>query len=301
MNVFFNKIKPYIQFTENQQRGILVLFAIIILVQAAFFLLNFNIVKTENKEAQKWLSQQNNLDSLKQEQPSNSYKIYPFNPNFITDFKGYKLGMKPEEINKLLAYRKQNKFVNSAKEFQQVTGVSDSLLNVISPYFKFPDWVNKKNSQQNYNDQYQSNWKEYPKKETLKILDINQATKEDLMKIYGVGDAISDRILKQKELFGNFVSMEQLKDIWGLQPDVIESLNKNFKILSKPNSKKIKINEATIKELGQFPYFKYPISKNIVSYRSMNGDIKPEDLAKIKDFPVDKIQIITLYLEFQKK
>jgi DNA uptake protein ComE-like DNA-binding protein len=118
------------------------------------------------------------------------------------------------------------------------------------------------------------------------------------MKIYGVGDAISDRILKQKELFGNFVSMEQLKDIWGLQPDVIESLNKNFKILSKPNSKKIKINEATIKELGQFPYFKYPISKNIVSYRSMNGDIKPEDLAKIKDFPVDKIQIITLYLEF---
>lgn len=298
MNVFFNKIKPYIQFTKNQQRGILVLFAIIILVQAAFFLLNFNIIKTENKEAQKWLSQQNNLDSLKQEQPNNSYKIYPFNPNFITDFKGYKLGMKPEEINKLLAYRKQNKFVNSAKEFQQVTGVSDSLLNVISPYFKFPDWVNKKNSQQNYNDQYQSNWKEYPKKETLKILDINQATKEDLMKIYGVGDAISDRILKQKEIFGNFVSMEQLKDIWGLQPDVIESLNKNFKILNKPNGKKIKINEATIKELGQFPYFKYPISKNIVSYRSMNGDIKPEDLAKIKDFPVDKIQIITLYLEF---
>ena len=298
MNVFFNKIKPFIQFTKNQQRGILVLFAIIILVQATFFLINFNIVKTENKEAQKWLSQQSNLDSLKQEQPSNSYKIYPFNPNFITDFKGYKLGMKPEEINRLLAYRKQNKFVNSAKEFQQVTGVSDSLLRKISPYFKFPDWVNKKNSQQNYSDQYQSNWKEYPKKETLKLLDINQATKEDLMKIYGVGEIISDRILKQKELFGNFVSMEQLKDIWGLQPDVIESLNKNFKILNKPNNKKIKINEATIKELGQFPYFKYPISKNIVSYRSMNGDIKQEDLAKIKDFPIDKIQIITLYLEF---
>jgi hypothetical protein len=50
MNVFFNKIKPYIQFTKNQQRGILVLFAIIILVQAAFFLLNFNIIKQKTKK-----------------------------------------------------------------------------------------------------------------------------------------------------------------------------------------------------------------------------------------------------------
>jgi hypothetical protein len=30
----------------------------------------------------------------------------------------------------------------------------------------------------------------------------------------------------------------------------------------------------------------------------MNGDIKFEDLAKIKGFPLDKIKIIALYLEF---
>ena len=50
----------------------------------------------------------------------------------------------------------------------------------------------------------------------------------------------------------------------------------------------------------QFPYFsKYQLAKSIVTYRSMNGEIKNiEDLTKIKDFPVEKANIIVLYLEF---
>jgi len=118
------------------------------------------------------------------------------------------------------------------------------------------------------------------------------------MKIYGIGDAISNRILTQKELVGAFVSMEQMNEIWGLSPEVLQNLNTYFKVSAQPQVKKININTASIKELGQFVYFKFPISKNIVVYRSMNGTIKIEDLAKIKGFPVDKIKIIALYLEF---
>jgi hypothetical protein len=67
-------------------------------------------------------------------------KIYSFNPNFITDYKGIDLACLLE-IDRLLAFRKDDKYVNSAKEFQIVTKVSDSLLHAIAPYFKFPDWV----------------------------------------------------------------------------------------------------------------------------------------------------------------
>ena len=51
--------------------------------------------------------------------------------------------MSAEEINRLHAYRAKNKWVNSRKEFQRITKVSDSLLKQIAPYFKFPDWVTK--------------------------------------------------------------------------------------------------------------------------------------------------------------
>ena len=119
------------------------------------------------------------------------------------------------------------------------------------------------------------------------------------MKIYGIGDAISSRILKQKELMGGFVSMEQMKEVWGLSPEVIESLNSHFKVLALPRFKKIEINNASLKELSQFHYFRYSLAKEIVTYRSMNGNIKNiEDLTKIKGFPVDKANIIGLYLDF---
>lgn len=285
------KIKQFFDFNKNQRKGLLVFFGLILLLQSVYFLISFKDNFTEeNPQKSEWLSNQDWIDSLKTiEKPT--YQMYPFNPNFITDFKGYQLGMSVEEIDRLLEFRKTDKYVNSAKEFQDVTGVSDSLLGVISPFFKFPEWVtdSKKSSSSKFEK----------KQENIIIKDLNAATQDDLMKVRGIGEKLSERILKQKSAFGAFVSMEQLKDIYGLSPEVIIEMEKYFIVSDKSEIKKVKINELSIKELGTFSYFKYPISKNIVSYRSMNGEIQSiDDLSKIPDFPVEKIEIIALYLEF---
>ena len=286
-------LKSFLHYSKSQQIGIILLFLIILVAQSIYFFKDFNSVYKVDKEQAAWLANQRIIDSVQLQQANYKPTIYPFNPNFITDFKGYKLGMSVEEIDRLLAFRKQNKFVNSASEFQAVTKVSDSLLKAISPYFKFPDWVkNKKNNYQPFEN------KNYSKAEKVIVLDINQATKEDLMKVYGIGEKISDRILAEKEKYGGFVSMEQMQFVWGLSPEVIENLNKYFEVKSAPKIKRININNASVKELSQFPFFKYALAKDIVIYRSMNGDIKTEDLSKIKGFPIDKIKIIALYLEF---
>jgi DNA uptake protein ComE-like DNA-binding protein len=286
-------LKSFLHYSKSQQIGIILLFLIILVAQSIYFFKDFNSVYKVDKEQAAWLANQRIIDSVQLQQANYKPTIYPFNPNFITDFKGYKLGMSVEEIDRLLAFRKQNKFVNSASEFQAVTKVSDSLLKAISPYFKFPDWLkNKKNNYQPFEN------KNYSKAEKVIVLDINEATKEDLMKVYGIGDKISDRILTEKEKYGGFVSMEQMQFVWGLSPEVIENLNKYFEVKSAPKIKRININNASVKELSQFPFFKYALAKDIVIYRSMNGDIKTEDLSKIKGFPIDKIKIIALYLEF---
>jgi DNA uptake protein ComE-like DNA-binding protein len=292
----FKIIKSYFKFSQGQHLGIFLLFAIIISVQLAYFFTDFGSVSKDSLEKEKWLSLQSEIDSMKRDKLNYIPKIYPFNPNFITDYKGYKLGMSVPEIDRLLSFRKQNKYVNSPKEFQAVTKVSDSLLNVISPYFKFPDWVNNKKEFKNY--------KNYPnmafaKKGKEVVTDINKATQEELIKIYGIGEAISLRILKFKESLGGFVSMEQMKDVWGLSPEVVENLNSHFKVLVLPNVKKIDVNNASIKELSQFPYFNYQLAKQIVTFRSMNGDFKNvDDLTKIKGLSIDKANIIALYLDF---
>jgi DNA uptake protein ComE-like DNA-binding protein len=294
----FKMNKSYFQFSKEQQRGILGLFLVVIVIQFICFFVDFKTTPKVNLEEQKWLALNSEINTLENKQNQQLIKMYPFNPNFITDYKGYKLGMSVTELDKLQAFRKENKYVNSAEEFQTVTGVSDSLLAVMAPYFKFPDWVKNKSISKsagfpNINSKY------FSKKEKVVVKDINQATQEDLIKIYGIGDAISMRILKFRESLGGFVSMEQMKDVWGLSPEVIEKLDANFKVGALPDFKKVDVNNASVKELAQFPYFKYNLAREIVIYRSMNGDIKnADDLIKIKGFPVDKENIIGLYLDF---
>lgn len=294
--------REFLVFNKEQRIGLALLVFIIVLLQVVYFFISFSFVNDVEitDEERQWLAMQVEIDSLKNNvDKEEGYKIYPFNPNFITDFKGYRLGMSVAEIDRLLEFRKKGKFVNSAKEFQAVTKVSSALLAKISPYFKFPDWVNNKNKTQNLYNKKDFNSFE---KKTIKIIpqDLNLATKEDLVKIYGIGDGISERILKFKESLGGFVSMEQMNDVWGLSPEVIAELNKHFKIASLPAIPKVDINNASTKELSKFPYFKFALSREIVTYRSMNGEIKSiEDLIKIKGFPVEKVKIIALYLDFK--
>ncbi|WP_343587197.1 helix-hairpin-helix domain-containing protein [Flavobacterium sp.] len=273
------------------------LFIIMIGLQLFYYLSDFNISESKSSEKEQWLALQSEIDQEKLDDKKVSPINYLFNPNFISDYKGYKLGMSVEEIDRLMAFRKENKYINSAEEFQKVTGVSDSLLDKISPLFKFPDWKQNKNNYSAEKRDFSIN--SFPKKEKLPILDINEATQEDLIKIYGIGEGLSSRILKQKEILGSFVSMEQMNDIWGLSPQVVNELKAHFKVVIPSNLKKINVNEASLKELAQFSYFKYTLAKQIVTYRSMNGNFNNiEDLAKIKDFPVEKAKIISLYLEF---
>ena len=282
------------KFNSSQRIGLLLLFGLIITVQICSRFLPTKIPSESEDEKKEWLAFQTKMDSLKEFKTEYQYKIYPYNPNFITDYKGNKLGMSVAELDRLFAFRKQNKYVNSAKEFQDVTKVSDSLLKEMAVYFKFPDWVNKKR-------EYSSNYTPFPKKEkeVIVVKDINHATAEDLIKIRGIGEAISARILKERDKFGAFASMEQMQFIWGLSPEVIEYLNQYFKVVDVSQLKKININTATLKELSAFPFFNYTLSREILIFRSMNSKIKNnEDLTKIKGFPVEKVGVIALYLEF---
>lgn len=275
-----------------QRRGVIALFCLVILLQLAIVFYPTIQPRRESRDEIAWLALQPKIDSFKKAGKIKLRPVYKFNPNFITDFKGYSLGMSVAEIDRLHNFRKQNRYVNSAAEFQDVTKVSDSLLATMASNFKFPDWVNNRKTRPKWE-------RKTFEKELVVPKDINTATAEDLIAVYGIGEALSARILKQRELLGGFVDMAQMSDVWGLHDDVVSNLRQHFKVASTPELKKIQINKASVKELGQFPYFRYPLSKAIVTYRSMNGEIKTEaDLLSIPGFPIEKVGVIALYLEF---
>jgi DNA uptake protein ComE-like DNA-binding protein len=291
-----------LRFSKGHYFGIAILICSIGLLQ--LFIYWFNNQKNTTsldltQEEKNWLLAQNEIDSIKEVNQENSNKIYPFNPNFISDYKGYKLGMTEAQIDKLHQFRKQNKYVNSKSEFQKLTGVSNEWMKQYAIYFKFPDWVTNKTSK-NYQSKFENTYQKFDKKETkIVVQDLNTANQVELEKVYMIGEKLALKIISERERFGNFASMEQLGFIWGISPEALADLNKKFQIKSSGNLKKLNINISTIKELQQFPYFNYTIAKNIVTFRSMNGDFKSsEDLTNVKQFPLEKLKIIALYLEF---
>jgi len=271
-------------------KGILFCSILLFALQSFYFWKKQQKLKVEEEEASSWEALQQQWDAAVLENKEAKYHRYPFNPNFITEYKGYALGMSMQEIKRLHAFRAQNKYVNSAKEFQQVTQVSDSLLKEISPYFKFPDWVNQPKKAFAY--------QKFEKKAIVKK-DINLATKENFMAVYGIGDALSDRIMKFRDKLGAIVSLNQLHDVWGLTDEVIENLENRFYVSEQNIAiKKIKINEISVKDLANFPYFNFYQAKEIIKLRSQQGILKSGDLTKIKEISEEKLKIIELYLEF---
>ena len=279
--------KSHIVFTKQQRYGIFLLIIILVGLQVALYANNnssqgekfINSVEIDNAIEE--------LNQLKKEQKEQRFKIYPFNPNYITDYKGYTLGMTTQEIDRLLAFRKQNKWVNSAKEFQNITKVSDSLLTKIAPYFKFPDWVNKPKAK--------SNFKTFNSPKAK--FDLNTATKAQLISIYGIGESYSERILRYREKHNGFASYVELSAIYGLTPETIQKV-KEATVLIKPRFvKQFDLNTVTKAELVTIPYIDYELAFKIIEYRTLRESfVNIDELLKINDFPSSKFDIIKLSL-----
>lgn len=286
---FKNKIKTFSSF---QRKAILGLFCVVVGIQLSYYFYknkveNFSQLKMDETTK---LFVQKEIDSLKQ--IASKEKIFPFNPNFIDDSKGYRLGMTVEQIDRLLAFRATKKYANSAKEFQKVTGVSDQWLEKYSPYFNFPEWTQKGNLNQN-------SFNVNSKSINLIIKDINKATSEDLIAVKGIGPAFAERIITERQKIGGFVHLDQLNFIWSLPPEAVSSLKKQFRIISKPTINKININTASKEEISKIPYITNQVARDLLIYRSKSDNsLKIEDLKKIKGFPLDKLNIIALYLDY---
>lgn len=280
-------------YDSSQRNGIFFLLLIIIGLQLFFFYSDFASNESVDLSAPNIVAFQREMDSLRKvELESKKFKLKPFNPNFVTDYKGYQIGMSTIEIDRLHAFREKNNYINSTLQFQEVTGISDSVLHFISPYFKFPEWVSsekyKKHTQKTRNKE----------KRPILISDINLVEFSDLISVEGVGAKLANRILNYRAKLQGFSKDDQLFEVWYLDTILADRILQNFKVKSLPKIQKYNINEATFKEVLSIVYIDYELTKKIFSYRDEVAEIQSiEELKKIDGFPLDKFNRIALYLE----
>ena len=290
-----DKIKSFFVFNNSQRNGILFL---LLFVSGFAVISNYidftteNLLDTNSKEV---LAVQKELDSIKTLlMESNQPKIYPFNPNFITDFKGYKLGMSSEEIDRLLDYRKQNKWINSKEDFQKVTKVSNSFLGQISSYFKFPDWIT--NPKPKYSD-----WRKGFKEKTFdQKIDLNIATQLQLEEINGIGKSFSKRIVDYRSKLIGFSDDIQLYEVYGLDYQVVKRVLNEFTVKTPKEIIKMNLNKISASDIATIPGISFELAKRIWEFRILNERIVDfMELKKIEGLTERKLQGIQLYLKLK--
>ena len=270
--------RPIFTLTKPRSYAILLLAAILLLYSFLLEILSYET--TAPLAVGEMERHQAFIDSMIGAQKKRNNIIHPFNPNYLTDYRAYVLGIEKNTIDRLFAFRKSGKFINSAAEFKRITQMEDSLFEAIKPFLKFP------------------NFTKYKKEKVFKNLkkDINEVEEFDFLKVKGIGKVLSSRIVKYRKYIKGFSTLDQLYEVYGLDSLVVDNVKNHFEIQKLPELKKIKISEASLYDLSRIPYINKEESTEIIKLRTRQKKIILEDLFHITGFDSLKISRISLYL-----
>jgi competence ComEA-like helix-hairpin-helix protein len=111
------------------------------------------------------------------------------------------------------------------------------------------------------------------------LIEVNAASVPDLVKLKGIGQVLSERIVKYRNLLGGFTNLEQLREVYGLKPETIENilpyLSLDISLVDRLN-----VNFAGAPQLARHPYITWGMADSIINFRSGSGFI--DDIQKLQ-------------------
>ena len=270
---------PFRFILSKPQRGaVLILLVLLIAVQLYRLLVNApELSPVDLSQAQSYQTQ---LDSLRTKENAQTPIVYQYNPNYLTDYRAYTLGLPTEAFDKLLRYRQTNSYVNTPKQFQEVTKLSDSLMEKLLPQLKFSKPL----------------YKSKTKNRIVLKKDINKASASDFQEVSGIGAVLSERIVKYRSYLSGFSVLEQCYEVYGLDSLVVQRLWERFEIQSLPEIERLDLTTVSLQELEQIPYLNRAVARKIIAHRTKNKGISTATLSELFVNSPNKLQRIKLYL-----
>lgn len=270
---------PFRFILSKPQRGAaLTLLVLLIAVQMYRLLVNSpELSPVDLSQAQSYQTQ---LDSLRIKENAQTPIVYQYNPNYLTDYRAYTLGLPPEAFDKLLRYRQTNSYVNTPKQFQEITKLSDSLMEKLLPQLKFSKPL----------------FKSKTKNRIVLKKDINKASASDFQEVSGIGAVLSERIIKYRSFLSGFSVLEQCYEVYGLDSLVVQRLWERFEIQSLPEIERLDLTTVSLQELEQIPYLNRADARKIIAHRTKNKGISTATLSELFVNSPNKLQRIKLYL-----
>ncbi|HOZ15472.1 MAG TPA: helix-hairpin-helix domain-containing protein [Tenuifilaceae bacterium] len=292
------RIKHFLTYSKSEKNGTIVLSVILLILIIASFVYrpisSSNFVDKETYEkidsfftSVQYSEPDDELNSkrnvLFEELPiSKEFKSFYFNPNTISIDSLVDLGLSPKQAQVVINYRNKGGRFKTPDDLSKIHVIDSFTFKRLRP------WVQITSINQTDSSRAQT-----PTEQV--IVEINSADSVALTKIRGIGRSFARRIVLYRNSLGGFYCTNQLLEVYGLNPEVVKSIQENIYIDSSL-IRKLNLNLISYEELKGHPYITDYQAKSIIYYRSKRGSIgNVAELLDNKLLPKDRYEKIKPY------
>jgi len=216
--------------------------------------------------------------------------FFTFDPNTISEADFQRLGFSKKLSTRIAHYRQKGGKFRVKADLLKIYGMDSALYAQLVPFIRLPEKLDMPGEVRTRATVHKAERKPF---------DLNLADTAQFKAIYGIGEKLSLRIVKYRDVLGGFVSMEQLTEVYGLDSMVVNKLMNASFIEKDFRPRRVYINKLTEKDLAVHPYLKGTAARAIVAYRFQHGDFRSvDDLQNIQSIDAETIRKIAPYLEF---
>jgi len=299
-------IREYFTFTKGERMGLVVLIIIVcfLIVANRIFFYFEKPTLADEQAFEKFLAEVKAGENQKLSQP---VSLFHFDPNTIDSITMSGLDLPAYVKRNILSYRAHGGKFRKADDLRKIYGMNDSIYAVVESFVEIEP-VDQPAPRKSYPavTEAQSQTKEasvlplqdFNTKEEISLqIEINTADASEFEKLPGIGPVLSTRIVSYRNLLGGFVSPDQLYEVYGLKPEVVQQNLNNFRVDS-VEVVKLDLNFASVDELSRHPYINYKEARRIIDLRSKNGYISDKNILLTDSIiGIEKFQKLVFYLK----
>ena len=258
-------MRSFFQLTRNERFGVAgmcIVFVFILLFKYKDSKIEVNYLPSSLEKEDPKVSDQfaHNVQSSVKVKPQEI--VYPlkdvhlhpfelFNPNEVSSEYWEKIGLQPKMAKRAHLFIQSGSGISKSSDLLQIYGFQKEWIQELEKYLVF-------------------------KKLTI---DLNAATASEFQSIRGIGEKLSNRIIRFREKLGGFVSTQQLYQVYGLDSLLLDNTMERFDVVTP--CKRILINSVSLQELESHLYLNAQQSEEIIKLRSINGTIDSSSIRNI--------------------
>ncbi len=296
----YQKIKKYIEISPREFRGMVVLVVILLFIYGAPYIyervmgeplkitietLTPKIAEIESFDEKKDGFYATDTKPIKGE-------LFEFNPNNLSVENWKRLGLSEKQALSIKKYEAKGGKFRKLEDVKKMYPITEEMYHRLEPYIRIPM------EEQAFNA-YPDNKKATSFAPQAPVdVELNSADSTTLVTVRGIGPSFASRIIKYRDRLGGFVSLNQLREVFGVDSAKFDQISPQMNI-NVQNIRKININRCTLEEIRLFPYLRYKQASAIIAYRNQHGKFSnTSDLNKIAILDPELIQKIAPYLNF---